>query len=132
MERGLEKKNRDQEQDKSGKQTFQQMDPVTDRGVPVRFSNEPKAKCLFQYPLQQVICKYCQKSGHIQSKCRMANGLCFACECGDHTMNNCLFKRIYLIPPTFPTQVASPTLPFPSLRRSPGRSNNAPQAKRPF
>ena len=55
VERGLENKNRDQEQDMSGKRTFQQMDkeyPMMDRGVPVRFNNAPKAKCLFQYPLQ--------------------------------------------------------------------------------
>ena len=115
VERGLEKKNQDQEQDMSGKRTFQQMDreyPVMDRGEPVRFSNAPKAKRLFQYPLQQVIYKYCRKPGHIQRKCRMAKGLCLICEYGDHSVSNCLFKRTYPIPPTLSAWTALPALPL--------------------
>jgi len=117
------------------KRIFQQVDikyPMMDREGPVILNDALKAKCLFQYPLQQVICKYCQKPNHIQSKCRMANGMCFVCWCTDHTVNNCPFKKTYRIPPTFPAWVTPPTLWSPPLRRSPGRSNNAPQAKRPF
>ena len=92
---------------------------VMDRGVPIRFSNAPKAKRLFQYPLQHVICKYYQKSKHIQCKCRMAKGLCLICRYGDHSLNDCPFKRTYPTPSTLPARVVLPALPAPPLRRNP-------------
>jgi len=91
---------------------------VMDRGVPVRFSNAPKAKHLFQYPLQQVICKYCRKPVHIQRKCRMAKRLCLICGYGNYSVSNCPFKRTYLTPPTLPALPALPILPAPPLKRN--------------
>ena len=114
VERGLEKKSKNQVRNKPVKRTF----PLMNEEDAARTTNGPIIKRPFQPPLQQIICGYCRKPGHIQRNCRKANGLCLVCGSRNHSIGDCPFKRTYPIPPTFPARAAPPALPAPPLRRS--------------
>jgi len=115
VERGLEKKNENQVQNKSVKRPFQLMSEEDT----ARTTHGPMIKRPFQPTPQQMICGYCRKPGHIQRNCRRANRLCLVCGSGNHSIGDCPFKRNYPIPPTFPARAAPPALPAPPLRRNP-------------
>jgi len=92
-------------------------------GNSVRSIGAPLAKRPFQLPPQQLVCGYCQKPGHNQHNCHMANGLCLACGSGNHSVGDCPFKKIWNAAPTSPAllvRVAPPALSAPQMRRNPG------------
>ena len=115
VERGLEKKNENQVQNKSVKRPFQ----LISEEDTARTTHGPVIKRPFQPPQQQMICGYCRKPGHIQRNCRRANRLCLVCGSGNHSIGDCPFKRNYPIPPAIPARAAPPALPAPPLRRNP-------------
>ena len=115
VERGLEKKNENQVQNKSVKRPFQLMNEED----AARTTHGPIVKRPFRSPPQQMICGYCQKPGHLQRDCRRANGLCLICGSGNHLTSGCPFKRTYPTPSTFPALATPPALPAPPLRRNP-------------
>jgi len=115
VKRGLEKKNLNQKRNQAMKRPFQQLG----RGGPVKATKVPIIRQPFRSaPLQITrplpICDYCQKAGHTQQECRMANGLCLICGSGDHSIESCPHKR---------NGIMNQTLPAPSVpigQRNPG------------
>jgi len=98
VEQGLEKKNRNQLQNKPMKRPF----PQVNRENPVRSISAPLAKRPFQLPPQQLVCGYCQKLRHNQRNCSMVNRLCLACEFGNHSVGDYPFKKTWNVAPTPP------------------------------
>ena len=134
IKRGLEKKERSQVMNKTMKKPFLR---GFKRMPPVRPPGTPLAKWPFQSP-QQMVCGYCQKSGHNKSACRLANGLCLACGSSTHALSDCPHKRLGsttltpstlpsralpAIPPVFSALAIPPTGLTQSMRRNPALNN---------
>ena len=97
------------------------------RGGPSRAAKiqarQPFRAIPYQTARPGLVCNFCQKPGHSQQYCRMANGWCLVCGARDHAVETCPHRRVGFATQTLPApqgQHVQRTLPGPVGQRQQG------------